>query len=152
MYYLVETTKKWQVMSCAYLARKLSLNGRTNVSVKAKSVYAIPQEDKKNAVKKAFHVETLPGDSFISVVDGEAYQPICCWFIHRYKEFYGMLKLHFEGAYLESIVAMALKNDVRSLEIEMTKIKRTLVEVAKIDASSPEYLAFLAVLNSKCYA
>lgn len=135
----------------AYLARKLSLNGCANVSVKAKSVYAIPLKDKKTLVMLS-NIEALPGDSFISVVDGEAYQPICCLFIHRYQEFYGKLKLHFEGAYLESIVAKALKNDARSLEIEMTKIKRTLVEVVKIDASSPEYLTFLAVLNSKCYA
>lgn len=152
MYYLVETTKKWQVMSSGYLARKLSLNGRANVSVKAKSVYAIPQEDKKSAVKMLSDLETLPGDSFISVADGKAYQPICCLFIHRYQEFYGMFKLQFDGTYLESIVAKALKNDARFLEIEMAKIKRTLVEVAKIDASSPEYLAFLAVLNSKCHA
>lgn len=150
MYYLVGTTKKWQVMSSGYLVRKLSLNGRTNVSVKVKSVYAIPQENKKNAVKMSSDIETLPGDSFISVVDGEAYQPFCCLFILRYQEFYGMLKSHFDGTYLESIVAKALKNDARSLEIEMTKIKRTLVEVAKIDASSPEYLAFLTMLNSKC--
>ena len=85
MFYFVKTTKKWQLMSSGYLARKLSLNGRAMVSVKVKLVYAIPQEDKKNARKVLSKIETLPSDSFLSVIDGVTYQPICCWFIHRYK-------------------------------------------------------------------
>ena len=139
-------------MSSGYLARKLSLNGRAMVSVKVKLVYAIPQEDKKNARKVLSKIETLPSDSFLSVIDGVTYQPICCWFIHRYKGFYGMLKSHFEGAYLQSVVAMALKNEAHSLKKEMRKMKRNLVKNAKIDVSSPEFLAFLAVLCSKYYA
>lgn len=152
MYYLVKTTKKWQIMSNAYLARKLSLNGRTNVSVKAKLVYAIPQEDKKSACNILSKIETLPGECFLSVVGGETYEPICCWFIRRYQEFYGVLKMHFEEAYLESVIAMALKNDFHSLKKEMKRIKKNLVRVAKIDVSSPVFLSFMAVLCSKHYA
>lgn len=139
-------------MSDGYLARKLSLNGNAMVSVKAKLVYAIPKEDKKDARNLLSKIESLPSDSFLSIVDGVTYQPICCWFIRRYQKFYGILKSHFEGAYLESVVAEALNNDARSLKKEMRKIKRNLVRGAKIDVSSPEFLAFLAVLCSKYYA
>lgn len=115
-------------------------------------MYAIPLEDKRNACGLLYRIDMLPSESFLSVVDGVAYEPICCWFIRRYQDFYGLLKSHFEETYLESVIAKALKNDFHALKKEMKRIKKHLVKVAKIDVSSAEFLAFMAVLCSKHYA